>query len=56
MRDLSSQFWQTGRGSRGEATGAGDDLNHHREAVFKMFYATKYGFMINYLRQILKDK
>jgi hypothetical protein len=24
MRDLSSQFWQAGLGSRGEATGGGD--------------------------------
>ncbi len=25
MRNLSSQFWETGRGSRGEVTGAGDE-------------------------------
>ena len=56
MRDLSSEFWKIGRGSRGEVTGAGDDLNHHRGVAFKMFYTTKDSFMINYLRQMFKNR
>ena len=55
MRDLSSQFWEIERGSRSEVTGAGDDLNHDREVVFKMFYTTKHSCMLNYLRQKLKN-